>query len=60
MAEFTILQRKPVTIDFLQLDYIQVFTHTIFANVSAANFRNSSFTGQRFGESERTYSSRLN
>ena len=46
MAEFTILQRKPVTIDFLQLDHIQVFTHTIFANVSAANFRNSSFTVQ--------------
>ena len=63
MAEFTILQRNP-DIVFLQLhelmNHIQVFTRTIFANISAAIFINSSFTGQIFEESERTDSSRLN
>ena len=42
------------------MNHIQVFTHTIFANISTANFRNLSFTGQSLGKSERTYSSRLN
>ena len=57
--EFTILPRNSDKIVFSTVTRI-TFMHTIFANISAANFRNSSFTVQSFRESERTYSSRLN
>ena len=61
VAELTIFQRNPDKIVFYScMSHIQAFTRTIFADISAANFRNPSFTGQSVGESERTYGSRLN